>query len=432
MREEAAEAFLSFMNDFPRSEHIKKAHYNAANNFEIIGQVERANSLFRDYIDNIESGKYEADDQAWPIYERIAFNYASALELNDAVRYFEMLYRRSAQAQKPYENAPAALYNAGFLRIGLGDHRGAAENLERYATQNRDQLDAEAAMWTAADQWELIGREEARMFYERYLDEWGTTNPDHAIAARYELAKYAEESGDRNADRAWEAVIETYNQLAPSGQLGPLGVHYAAAASFRPVQRAFDQFSQYEFTDSDEYNAKLITEIKSAELAALEKQCVDLIKAYPDFDYSSAALYTLGASFLTYAKLLFEAPEPAGLDDEQLDMYFEILDEKRIPVEDKGKARLRAVLEKAEKEKRWSEWTTKTLDFLATSFPSEFSREVNEIRGSADLTLVPMAGPMSPVGVEVEAVEAESVVGPSDESSPSSEPETTGQPGVWE
>ena len=38
--------------------------------------MERANGLFRDYIDRIETGVYEADDQAWPIYERIAHNYA--------------------------------------------------------------------------------------------------------------------------------------------------------------------------------------------------------------------------------------------------------------------------------------------------------------------------------------------------------------------
>ncbi len=441
-REEAAEAFLAFMDDFPQSQYIKEAHYNAANNFEITGQVERANSLFRDYIGRIESGVYEADDQAWPIYERIAFNYASSLELEDAVRYFEMLYRRSAQADQAYENAPAALYNAGFLRIGLGDHRGAAENLERYAIQNRDQLDAEQAMWTAADQWELIGRDEAKRFYERYLQEWGTTNPDHAIAARYELAKYAEDMGARNTDQAWQAVIDTYNELAPGGQLGPLGVHYAAAASFRPVERAYDEFAQYEFTDNDEYNTKLIMEIKRPALAELEKQCVALIKAYPDFDYSSAALYTLGASYLTFAKLLFEAPEPTGMDDEQLDMYFELLDELRIPVEDKGKARMGAVLEKAKQEKRWSEWTSKTVDFLATSFPSEYDREANEVRGSGDLTLVPMAGPMSPIGAESNAVESPpnpetiqpeaSDAGQPEVQPPTEDTENESQPGVWE
>jgi len=422
-RELAAQAFLSFMTDFPRSKHIKKAHYNAANNFEIIGQVERANELFKDYIGRIERGVYEADDQAWPIYERIAHNFASSLELREAVRYFEMLYQRSASAEKAYENAPAALYNAGFLRIGLGDHRGAAENLERYAEENRDQLDAEAVMWSAADQWTLVSDQDAKLFYVRYLVSWGSTNPDHAIAARYELAQAAEAMGDPLAEQAWQNVIGTYNEFAAGGNLGPLGVHYAAAAAYRPVQAAFEAFKQYQFTDNDNQNASLINEIKKPALYALEGQCVELIKAFPDFDYSSAALYTLGASYLTFAQMLFEVPEPTGLDDEMLDMYYEALDELRIPVEDKGKARLQAVLEKAKAEKRWSEWTTKTVDFLAKSFPSEFARESPEVRGAGDSTLVPMAGPIAP-NVEKSA-DASPDAGEATEAG-------AAEPGVWQ
>ncbi len=440
-REEAAEAFLAFMTDFPNSQHIKKAHYNAANNFEIIGALERANGLFKDYIDRIESGTYEADDQAWPIYERIAHNYASALELDEAVRYFEMLYQRSGSAAKPYENAPAALYNAGFLRIGLGDNRGAAENLEKYAEENRDQLDAESAMWSAADQWKLVSTDEAKRFYERYLQSWGGTNPDHAIASYYELAKIAEEAGDPRASDAWARVLESYNEFAPGGQLGPLGVHYAAAAAYRPVAAAFAEFQQYEFTSDDNKNATLINEIKKPALYALETQCLELIKAFPDFDYSSAALYTLGASYLSFAKMLFEVPEPADMDEEMLDMYYEALDELRIPVEDKGKARLQAVLEKAEGAKRWSDWTTKTVDFLAQSFPSEFAREVPEIRGVGDSTLLPMAGPMSPVSAVAEPAGsgADQPTPPAAPAGGSSVPEAppadggqAPQPGVWQ
>ncbi len=424
-REQAAEAFLSFMNDFPKSKHIKKAHYNAANNYEIIGAVERANELFRGYIDKTERGTYEADDQAWPIYERIAQNYASSLELEEAVRYFELLYQRSAQAEKAYEFAPAALYNAGFLRIGLGDHRGAATNLERYAVQNRDQLDSEAAMWSASDQWTLVGPAEAQSFYERYLEGWGTSNPDHAIAAKYELAKFAEANGDRRTEEAWAAVIDMYNEFAPEGKIGPVGVHYAAAAAYRPVEAAFEAFKLYEFSDNDDKNASLINEIKKPALYAIETQCVELIKAYPDFDYSSAALYTLGASYLTFAKLLFEVPEPEGLDDEMLDMYLDAIDSLRIPVEDKGKARLIAALEKAKAEKRWSEWTSKTVDFLAANFPSEFAKESSEIRGAADSTLVPLAGPIAPVVKQAASTQSEAT--------PAAQPqENKAQPGVWQ
>jgi len=307
----------------------------------------------------------------------------------------------------------------------LGDNRGAATNLEKYAVQNRDQLDSEAAMWSAADQWTLVGPAEAQSFYERYLEGWGTSNPDHAIAAKYELAKFAEANGDRRTEDAWAEVIALYNEFAPAGEIGPLGVHYAAAAAYRPVEAAFEEFKLYEFSENDDKNASLINEIKKPALYALEAQCVGLIEAYPDFDYSSAALYTLGASYLTFAKLLFEVPEPEGLDDEMLDMYLEAIDTLRIPVEDKGKARLIAVLEKAKTEKRWSDWTSKTVDFLAASFPSEFSKEIQEIRGATDSTLVPLAGPIAPEVQQAAPVEPE----PAPEQQPT---EGAAQPGVWQ
>ncbi|MEC8193080.1 MAG: tetratricopeptide repeat protein [Myxococcota bacterium] len=411
-REKAAEAFLSFMSDFPRSEYIKEAHYNAANNYEIVGAVEKANELFRQYVDKIEDGSYDADGQAWPIYERIAQNYSSALELDEAVRYFEMLYNRSAAAEEPYEHAPAALYNAGFLRIGLGDHRGAAVNLEKYANENRDQLDAESVMWSAADQWALVSDEEAESYYNRYLDDWGTGNPDHAIAAHYELAQFAEARGDRNTEQAWEAVMGLYDQYAAGDEIGPLGRHYAAAAAFRPLQRRFDELQIYEFSESDDKNAQLVLDRRDA-VAAFTKQCGEMIKAYPDFDYSSAAQYLWGASQLTFAKLLFEVPEPQGFDDEMLDIYYEQLDEMRIPVEDRGKARLVGVLEYAQDQKRWSEWTSKALDYLAVNFPTEYAKEVNEVRGVGDSTLVPTAGPIAPtLTAPREAPEAPADEGP--------------------
>jgi hypothetical protein len=94
-------------------------------------------------------------------------------------------------------------------------------------------------------------------------------------------------------------------------------------------------------------------------------------------------------------------------------------------VEDKGKARLIAVLEKAKAEKRWSDWTAKTVDFLAASFPSEFSKESSEIRGTADSTLVPLAGPIAPVVEKVIPEQPEAVPAPVPQ-------EDKVQPGVWQ
>ncbi len=421
----AADAFMKFMNDFPRSEHIKKAHYNAANSFEILGQVERANELFRDYVDRIESGAYEADEQAWPIYERIAHNYASALELNEAVRYFELLYRRSQQAEKPYENDHAALYNAGFLRVGLGDHAGAASNLERYATENPDQADSESVMFSAGDQWELVGVTAAREFYQRYLDVYGDAQPDHAIEALYRMAKIDEQQGEPQVEQSWDNLSAAYTRLASTGRVGPAGQHYAAGAAFRPVERAFEAFKQYQFSDVDSKNADLLLKIKRPALQELEQQCLQLIQGYQDFEFSQAATYVMGAAYLAYANMLFEVPEPQGLDDEQLDMYLSELDNIRIPVEDKGRARLLAAVDGSKTAAKWSDWTAKSLALLAKKFPTEFAEERPEKRGMSDSALVPMAGPMSPVGAEAPTSQPT-------EAAPTQEPaDNSSQQGVW-
>jgi TolA-binding protein len=424
-RVEAAEAFVTFMNEFPRSEHIKKAHYNAANSYEIIGQVERANQLFRQYVERIEGGVYEADEQAWPIYERIAHNYASALELDDAVRYFELLYRRSQQADTPYENDHAALYNAGFLRIGLGDHAGAARNLELYATTNPDQADAESVMFSAGDQWALVGRPAAREFFGRYLSTYGDAHPDHAIESLYRIAKIDDEQGAPDAEGSWSELSAGYARMAAAGGVGAAGQHYAAGAAFRPLERAFIEFKQHQFTSNDGENADLLLKIKKPALQALEQQSLQLIQGYQDFEYSQASLYVLGAAYLAYANMLFEVPEPQGYDDQMLDMYLTELDNIRIPVEDKGKTRLLKAIENAKTAAEWCEWTTKAVTLLAEKFPTEFAPVRPEKRGVSDSTLVPTAGPMSPVGADAPTPEAS---GPNTPSDPST---NTTEQGVW-
>ena len=64
------------------------------------------------------------------------------------------------------------------------------------------------------------------------------------------------------------------------------------------------------------------------------------------------------------------------------------------------------------------------LDFLAKSFPSEFARDVPEIRGQGDSTLVPMAGPIAPV-IETTAASSPDAETPADN-------QPTDGPGVWQ
>ena len=396
-REKAAEAFVSFMAEFPNSKYIKDAHYNAANSYEIIGRVDEANRLFEQYVND-----YPKDERSRALYFRIAGNYANVLELDRAIAYYENLVRYFPD----FQDAPAALYNAAFLRIGLGDYESAARNFERYAREYPDQADAEQVMFQAGDQWENVSRDDAITFYRRYLKTFPDANPDHVMEAYYRVAELTEETGNpRAVEAAWDDLAAAYARFAPEGKVGPAGRHYAARAAFRKLEADLVEFKVYKFTNNDDKNAQLILEDKKVALEALVQEGLAIIQEYQDFEYSSAALYVQGDGYFSYADMIYSYPCPASFTEEMCLLFTEKLDEVRIPVEDKGRARLVANLEKAASEKLWSEWVAKSLAFLATRDPANYAADKVELRGAADSNLVPTAGALPIRVVEPETPE---------------------------
>jgi len=383
-RAAAAEAFLAFMKEFPQSKYGRDALYNAANSYDIIGRVDEANRLFEDYV--IANPTEERSAQ---LFFRIASNYSSVLQLDKAIRYYETLVKNFPK----YPDAATAIYNAGFLRIGLGDHEGAAKLLERYAHDYPAQKDAEQVMFQAGTQYKLVSDASASAFYGRYLRAYPEANPDHVMEAYHELAVLAEKTGNtRNADKAWADLAAAYNRLSPGGQVGQAGRHYAASYDFRKLKTDSDAIKVYTYANDEEKDAKLVQDKK----AALEKLIVDTlayVDRYKDFEYSSAALYLLGAAHYEFADMVYKVPCPKKFSEFQCDALTGALDQVRLPVEEKGKARLISVLDLAKQESRWSDWQTKAIALLSERDPQNYSTEKSEIRGTGDSNLVPTAGP---------------------------------------
>ncbi len=380
-----------FIHEFPDSTYRKDALYNAANSYEIVGRVDEAIRLFEQYV-----AENPDDDRSRPLYFRLAGNYASALELDKAVEYYEALYNNTKGKGEEYADAPAALFNAGFLRIGLGDHQGAARDFERYAKDNPEQPDAEQVLFSAGEQWEAVGTDRAMRFYREYVRAHPDTNPDHVMEAYHRIAQLTEESGNaRQISNAWDDLAQAYAGLVGSGEVGSAGRHYAAHAEFRHLMDDLTEFRQIEFTSNDDKNADLLLNVKVSQLKAVEDRAGALVETYKDFEYSSGAMWVIGMAYLAYSDMLYNAPPPKGLDDEEIDFYMGAIDEKRIPIEDKGRARLEAVISTAKAQKDWSEWQTNALNELNRRYPLEFAREKIEYRGEGDSNLVPMAGPIS-------------------------------------
>ena len=421
----AAAAYEELLRDYPKSENYAISLYNAANNYEKGGKAEQANDLFERYIN-----EFPRDERSKALYFRIAGNYASVLELDKAVDYYEKLYLYFGKNEaEPYVDAGPALYNAAFLRIGMGDYVGAAQNFEEYQRKFTDAPDAEAAYWQAGEQWKKVGDKYASDFYtKKYLPKYGVTgsvqsaaSTDHIIDARYFVVQYYTGKGDtRNANKAWDALMTDYNALAAKGAMGSVARNRAAEGAFRELQSMYDDFIGDPYPSNEDKLVEFLISYpdgspgdKVVEYKAIEKKCIEIIETYQDFEYSTAAIYIWGSTYIAYADYLYDAPVPrAFAADPDLEIIFlDKMAEQAQPIEEKGITRFQQNLEKAKNEKRSSVWIDRTMVALNDINPSEYALEKTELRGSTDPTVIPQSGGVEEPEAEPEAVEPEAAPG---------------------
>lgn len=385
---ESSQAYLSFLAEFPSSQFLNLALYNAANQADVAGSGADAIKLFEQYVTT-----YPDDERSKDLYFRIADTYSATLELEKAIGYYTKLYTKFPD----HQDAANAMYNAAFLMVGTGNHADAARRYELYATTFKDRPDAEDTYWRAGEQWDLVSEAEGLSFYRRYLDRFGGTQPNHAIEALYKIAKLQEKKGDRGATATWGRLQDTF-RASNTAALTQHTRSLAAEGAVKDLQKQFETLKVVKWSTSEEKNVEIIKETMPAKIRAFKEQAISIVVTYQDYDSSAAAQYFMGMSNFVYADLLYNIPPPKGLSEEELDLYRGFVDENyRLPVEDAGRKALQDALNKAKSDKRWSEWNSKALTALNERFPSDFPSERVESRGIIDPGDVPLSGPTSEV-----------------------------------
>lgn len=380
----AAACYDRFLVAFPQSEYLRDALFNAANNYDRAGKADRAIVLFEQYIN-----KYPSDQRSKDLYVRLGETYSSILELDKAIGYFQALPKLDVN----HVDAAVAQSNAAFLKIGVGDHAGAAASLEDYAKLFPNQPDAELLFWKAGEQWELVGEGRAQQFYADYLSRFPNGDPNKRIEALYRIATFKTKKG-QSATATWSQLQEVYRANA-GGALNQRARSLAAEGALKDLMAEFDRFKTYKFAKNEKKDVELVTKTKPEALKVLNQHSLDLIQNYQDFDTTTASLYIQGMAHFAYADMLFAVPMPPSLSDEEQGIYQDQLDQIRLPVEDRGKARLNAALEKAKAEKRWNEWVDKSLSALHDRYPTDFPSERSESKGTVNETAVPFSGAVS-------------------------------------
>lgn len=433
--EGAAESFLSFTTEFPESQYVADALHNSAYYYQQFGKKDRANELYEQFVN-----QFPDHENSRRLYFRIAANYEATFDLEKAVDFYERLRRRFPEDV----NAADALYNASFLQIGLGQYEAAAAGFERYAREYSDREDREEVHFMAGEQYEQFSPDKAMAFYKRYLREYDIDNPNHAIEAQYRISEILEEKGqDRAYERQLQEIIGTFEEIMASGaELGASGHKYASTAEFPRLLEMYEDFIDEELENtrnSEDRDAKILTEIKPEELKAFKAEADAFIAKYKDFGNNTGALYLTAMVGMRFADLGLSVKPPPGLSEEEEWAFLDILEQSLYPqyyqLEEASIARLSDLVDAAKKQKKHSKWIDMALEEMNRRRPVDYPAVKAETLGIPDpripIELLPseMEIPEEPEeGEGTEEATAPAETGPvdgSDEGSEESEADTT-------
>lgn len=415
------------------NEQCKFAAYNAPNNYEIVGRAEKANQLFERYVD-----LYPRDDLSLPLYYRIALNYEATFELEKAIDYYARLVQNDPQRKG--DNTADALYNVAFLKIGLGDHRGAAEGFERYEQVFRDKDDAPEVLFKAGEQWEEVSDREAVRFYTNYLRRYGKgrdrSNPSHVIEAKYRLAQL-QKGNTRAYERAMDELQDTFDAYTAEGtQLSGVANRYVAEWAYKKLLEAYQPIADKELTGNEDKDVKMLEELDGTLIPEFEEQARDLLQKYRDFEYGTGAFLLMGKAKLKIAELIYAMQCPYN-DDETCDIWWELYEEQWRPLatefEEVARGRFEALIEQGKTQKLHSPFIDEAYQTLNKLDPFNYPAVKEEARGGTDLLGLPVVRPLDiPDSDEEEGARAPAPTEPaSTEPAPTPSPEGPAPDSPW-
>lgn len=405
----AGEAYINFVQEFPRSEIADKALYNASIDFFNARQLDKAIETRKRIIQNYPKSSYVPQtlfalaegyeaitdfDNAADHYELYAANYEKSSQGGGAPAPKRAAAKKGKKGAKEKDDdgkksdqvweepkAQIALFNAGVFRDGLGQYKQALRDREHYLELWGESKDAEAVFLSIVDLHEKNGAwQKALKQLEEYEKAYGK-DPNKLLTAEGRIATIYDDKlkSDKNAQRIYGRVLEYYEKL-PKRTKGALEITALDAVARAQYQSVEPEWRKYEklrlrwskLTAIGEFKGSIGEKAKALEsVQKAYTQTVTLKSADP----AICALHRIGLAFDNFAEALTNPPRPKGMTE---DLEFEVktqLDQQAAPVKDKAAEAFMAAVQKSQELDVFNACTIKSLEKLRTKYrPEQFPR----------------------------------------------------------
>ncbi|KFE69937.1 tetratricopeptide repeat protein [Hyalangium minutum] len=395
----AAELFLEFVTEFPKSENADRALTYAMIIFQEAAELDRGveagERVLQEYPDSVFdlkvrytlAGFYEKMAEfkkAAEAYEAFVAAYdeaaGTAKKKKTAKGGASKVAQGSAEREQILKDAEGwvadALFNAGVWWEGVGNSPKAIAAYQSYISRFRDRKDVPQIAFNIALVHEKDGKwaEAAKAFasFSETYSRDARTNPGQLYLAKYrELMAQRQLKSWKDMERLQSELVRGWAKLPDESKQNVSLVDAYAHARFMGLEALWKHYSDIKFTRVSTIRRDLAA--KQREIQRVEKEYAAVL-AIGSGEWGIAALTRIGLAYADFARNIIESPDPKGLDEEQTTMYRGELENLALPLEDKSTEALEKALDKAYELSIYNEFTLAAQDQVNRYRPGAYAQ----------------------------------------------------------
>ena len=362
---EAAREFERIVDADPQSPVADKALYNAAMAYQDAKHWNSAARVFeRIVVEPRFAGSKFREDALFFLAE----NNRKFFAFDKAITGYMALLRAFPESKRAFY----ALYKTAELEEMTGNLGRAAELYEQYANDFSERDDAPRSFFRAGLVYEKLDdtRNQIRIwkaFIERFKESRGVDA--RIVECQLRLAQLNKADNNwRQAKRFYERVIAEFEGRGLES--GSPAAAYAAEARFEIIEEIFRRYEKLILKGSLANQGRIIQQ-KRQLLQELEAAYVGVF-AFKAFGWTIAAYFRVGQLYQLFAKMMYDAPDPPGLGDEDMDEYRTLIEDEALKWENVAVERYEVTVQQARALKIVNAWSQRALEALNRYKPQEY------------------------------------------------------------
>jgi len=404
---QAAEAYIAFVGEFPKSEIADQALHNASIDFFNAKMLDKAIETRNRIIRHYPKSKYMPDsvyangeareaigdfEEAARAYEAYVNGYERSLTAAEKAAAKKGKGKKKGKnvvaAEKPKDatqvwdetKAQIALFNAGVFREGLGEHRLALKDRERFLDLWPDAKDSEAVFLSIADLYERSGGYSKAIKQLEEYEKKFSKDPNKVLTAEGRIAAIYEKklNRQREAQRTYESLMRYYEKQPTriKKSLEKTSLDAVARAHFVSSEPDFKKYASVRLRwgklPHPEAEFRQGVKDKARALEAIQKLYTQTVN-FKSGDPAICALYKIGLAYDNFADTLINAPMPRGAAADLQEAIREEMTNQAQPVKDKAAEAFTAAVQKSRELDIFNDCYAKSLKLLRETYrPQQF------------------------------------------------------------